>query len=182
MNENTNSTANRVYFATAPFDRAWGEYLFLAEERAGTWRLFTWRDDEWQQMEPFHFNIIYAATKPRIVVAQETDVDAFVPGATSTPVVWSPERQADDFTDWSVLVRGYLDEECRRAALESMIECGEVTFSNEDGSEDTDIDASEKLAILEDTVSDSEILGMHDMSSLRIRYLLHRKPSEQAVS
>lgn len=169
---NSSCTGTRVYFATAAFDRAWGQYLFLAEERAGTWRLFTWRDEQWQQVDPFDFNVIYAAAKPRIVVAQESDVEAIVPGATLTDVTWHSKPQADDFTDWSVLVRGYLDDDSRRAALESMVEHGDVTFSDADGHEDHELDTSDKLSILEETVPDSEILDMHDMTSIRMKYLI----------
>jgi hypothetical protein len=181
MTTNATIPATRVYFATASFHRAWGEYLFLAEERAGTWRLFTWRDAQWQQMDPFHFNVIYAAKMPRIVVAQESDVDDFIPGATSTEAAWSSQPKAEDFSDWNVLVRGYLDEDSRRAALESMVEHGDVTFSVDDDSEDTEIDDSEKLEMLEQTVTDSEILDMQDMSSLRLQYLIQRQPSERVM-
>lgn len=158
---------HRVYFATAKHSRAWGEYLFVAERREQTWRLFFWRDARWHLMHMLHFNVINNAKIPRIVIAEESYVDELARGATTTDVPWSTQAEVDDFSDWNALLRGFIDDESRDVTLESMIENGEVMFGEED-----DLDASDKVAILKQTMTDEEILDLYDSSEMRLQYLL----------
>lgn len=180
MNEHTTpTTPQRIYFATANVHRAWGEYLFLAECRENTWRLFTWSEQGWQSMELMDFNVIHAAKLPRIVIADEAEVEVIAKGATAAETNWHTGRYGN-LIDWSVLMRGYLGEEDRRAALEAMVESGEVWFTDPDGEEDTSLTESDKVSMLDETVTDAEILDSHDLSELRLRYLLATRRAQPA--
>lgn len=170
INNNTHSISSpRVYFATASFHRAWGEYLFVAEEQNGSWRIFTWSENGWQPMDLMCFNVIYAAAMPRIIVADEHDVDELAPQATSTPVPWVEDGPIDEFSDWEVLLRGYIDAVSRRAAIESIVEHGDVSFTTEDGEELSD---SEKRSLLNENMPNAEILDFYDNSEMRQKYLI----------
>lgn len=180
MNEQTTpTTPQRIYFATANFHRAWGEYLFLAECRQNTWRLFAWSEQGWQSMDLMDFNVIHAAKLPRIVIAEEAEVEAIAKGASATETNWQRGR-VDNLVDWAVLMRGYLDEEDRRAALEAMVESGDVWFTTPEGEEDTSLTESDKVSMLDETVTDADILDSHDLSELRLRYLLPTRRVEPA--
>jgi hypothetical protein len=159
-------TSLRLYFATHPLEREWGIYVFMAEKKADIWRTFFWSQNQWIQMDPFHFNVLRNISTPQIDDAEESYVEELAEGATTQETLWVPERNPDNIPDWTYLAKGFIDELSRDEAIRSIVENPlEVDLS--------DVEEDEKSYVVRQMFTDEELLAMHDTKGLRAKYLHH---------